>query len=670
MDPRHLKLYNEELFFIRQMGKIFADNNPDVAGRLGLLGDNQCSDPYVERLLEGFAFLSSRIQLQYEEEFPKFTQHLLDIIYPDFLTPLPSMSIVQFNPDTNGKLKEEGVIVSRKTKLLSPLVPPRSRSAKVDKSIKPAKCEFRTSQNVHLWPIEIKAVDYFLPEDIPNEIEKDLSPSIIASTQGVIKLSLQTTDDNIAFSDLKGLNQLVLYLAGDGSQSGKLYEALLAHVDQIVLHHQHKRTTTIRLLDKDSLRGIGFDEETALLPVTRRGFQGYRYLQEYFADRKRFMFISLDNIDAPLQAFTENAVDIYFLLNQIDENLRATIGKENIKLNCTPVINLFEKTADHVHLTKHPPKAKYNKNKKDISHYLPGHPVIVEKSQPRNFEIYRILSVKGLGNYQQEDVFFHPFYSLDHSTLDAKKQSFYTLQRHSEIRAIRDGDSAHYQGHETYISIADDAGDLPYSSKIKELRIKTLATNRGLSLYLKSGRYNFTTPDNSLPVMQKNGIVNIENFTPPRPSHQAGEHTWKLINLLSLNHLSLVDDGDNQDSIKALRNLLELQIHTQRVGDTSQQYIQVYRTQINRGLRKVSSEKIVHPLFVQGKITYARGLQITITLDEQAFEGGSAFLFGSVLERFFSQYTSINSFTQTIVRTLERGEIMKWPVRKGRQKSL
>ena len=658
MDARHLKLYNEELYFIRQMGKIFATNNPDVAGRLGLEGDNQCSDPYVERLLEGFAFLSSRIQLQYEEEFPKFTQHLLDVIYPDFLSPLPSMGMMQFNPDTNGKLKEDGFLVKRKTKLLSPRISPRK-----------VQCHFRTTQAVHLWPVKITAVDYLFPENMPGKIEQNLHPDVLDNTQGVIKLSLQTTDENITFSDLKGLDQLVLYLAGDGGQSGKLYEALLAHVEQIVLHNEHNNKTTLQFLNKDSIKATGFDEDTALLPLTRRGFQGYRYLQEYFAERKRFMFVSLNNLQQTLPTFTKNTLDIYFLLNQRNDNLRPILGLENIKLYCSPVINLFEKTADHVHLTKQPKKSQYRKNNKDVSHYLPGHPIIIEKSQPRNFEIYRVLSVKGLGDYQREDTDFHPFYSLHHSTLNTKKQSFYTLQRHSEIRAIRDKDSA-YQGNESYISIADDTGALPYSSKIKELTIKTLATNRGLPLYLQSGRFNFTTPNDSLPVAQREGICNIENFTPPRPSHQAGKHTWKLINLLSLNHLSIADTGDNEESIKALRKLLELQIHTQRVGDISQQYIQVFKTQIHRGLRKIKSEKIVHPIFVQGKMTYARGIQITITLDEQAFEGGSAFLFGSVLERFFSQYTSINSFTQTIIRTLERGEIMKWPVRKGRQQSL
>ena len=665
MDPRHLKLYNEELYFIRQMGKIFAENNPDVAGRLGILGDNQCSDPYVERLLEGFAFLSSRIQLQYKEEFPKFTQHLLDIIYPDFLSPLPSMSIVQFNPDTTGKLKEDGFLVKRKTKLLSPRISPRK-----------IQCQYRTTQDIHLWPIEISNVEYMFPEDMPDAIEKNLHPDVFDKTRAVLKLSLQTTDENIAFSDLKNLNELTFYLTGDGGQAGKLYEALLAHVQQVVLHHEHKRSTRLELLDKESIKTTGFDDDVALLPITRRGFQGYRYLQEYFAEPKRFMFVTLNDLKRPLQSFpaiddnANNELELYFLLDQRDDDLRKILSIKNIQLNCTPVINLFEKTADHVHLTKRPKKTSYRKNRKAVSHYLPGYPIIIEKSQPRDFEIYRIMSVKGLGDYQYEDTFFHPFYSLEHSTLDAKQRNFYTVQRHNEIRAIRDKDSdSYYQGYESYISIADDIEGLPYAAGLKELRIKTLATNRGLPLYLRSKRITFSTPNDSLPVTLREGICNIENFTPPRPAHQAGKHTWKLINLLSLNHLSIAND-DNEESIQALRKLLELQIHTQRVGDASQQYIQVYKTQINRGLRKVTTTKIVHPIFVQGKITYARGLQITITLDEQAFEGGSAFLFGSVLERFFAQYTSINSFTQTIVKTLERGEIMKWPVRKGRQKSL
>lgn len=654
MDSRHLKLYNEELYFIREMGKIFAKNNPKVAGSLGL-GGNECSDPYVERLLEGFAFLTSRIQLQYEEEFPKFTQHLLDVIYPDFISPLPSSSIVQFNPDITGKMTEEGYLVKRNTKLLSPRIPNKKM-----------QCEFRTTQDAMLWPIKINSVEYLLPEDLPNTISNTVPPDIFKNTHGTIKLSIKTTGDDINFSELKDLEELVFYLAGDGSQSGKIYESLLAHTQQIVFTDGKGE---IKLLDKSHITPLGFKKKTSILPTTKRGFQGYRYLQEYFLNPKRFMFVSLYDCKNEFLSIHSHSLDIYFLLNSRDDDLRRTLGVDNFKLNCTPIINLFEKTASHVHLNKRPTNVKHRKNKKDVSHYLPGYPIIVDKSQPRNFEIYRVLDVKGLGNYKQEDTNFYPFYSLNHGTLNSAEQSFYTLQRHEEIRAIRDSDDS-YHGNEIYISLAENTSNLPYSKDIKELRIKTLSTNRGLPLYFRTKNITFTTPDESLPVEIKNGICNIEDFTPPRPAHKASEHTWKLINLLSLNHLSIADESNSEESILALRELLELQIHTQRVGGINQQFIQVYKTQINRGLREVSTKKIVHPIYIQGKITYARGLQITITLDEEAFDGGSAFLFGSVLEQFFSQYTSINSFTQTIVKTLDRGEIMKWPIKKGTQQSL
>lgn len=654
MDPRHLKLYNEELHFIREMGKVFAANNPGVAARLDL-GAAECTDPYVERLLEGFAFLTSRIQLQYQEEFPEFSQHLLDIIYPDFLSPLPSISIIQFHPDTTGKLKEAGFPVKRGAKLLSPRVSPKK-----------VQCEFRTAHDIHLWPIEINHTQYLFPEDTHSNIKSAVHPDIFSDTRGVIRLSIKTTGDDIQFSDLDGLDKLPIYLSGSGHQSGSIYETLLAHTHQIVLHNEDSHST--QLINKNDLTPIGFEEETALLPTTRQGFQGFRLLQEYFAQPKRFMFVSLNNLKTSLQHFSETSLDIYFLLNKRDDNLLKTLTKDNFQLNCTPAINLFEKVADRVHLTKQPKKTTRRRSNKEVSHYLPGHPIIVDKSHPHNFEIYRILSVKGVGTYQGDDRLYYPFYSLNHSTLSKKEQSFYTLKRTPKIRTAKES-SKYYQGNEIYISLSDNENKLPYSNKVKELRIKTLSTNSGTALYLGSTRVEFTTPNDSFPVDLKKGITNIEEFSTPRPPHLAGEHTWRLINLLSLNHLSIADENDSNASIKALRELLELQIHTQRVGDSTQSVL-VYETQINRGLQKIETEKIVHPIHIQGKITYARGLQITITLEEEAFEGGSSFLFGSVLERFFAQYTSINSFTQTVIKTLERGEVMRWPIRAGNQKTL
>ena len=149
MDPRLLRYYNRELQHVREMGGEFAREYPKIAGRLGLEGF-ECADPYVERLLEGFAFLAARVQLKLDAQYPVFTQHMLEMIYPHYLAPVPSMAVVQMQPD----LKESGLLtghtVARHTAL-------RSLTGKDDRTA----CEYRTAHDVTLWPLELTEAKYF-----------------------------------------------------------------------------------------------------------------------------------------------------------------------------------------------------------------------------------------------------------------------------------------------------------------------------------------------------------------------------------------------------------------------------------------------------------------------------------------------------------------------------
>ena len=140
MDPRLLHYYNRELQHLREMGGEFAKEYPKVASRLTLDGYD-CADPYVERLLEGFAFLAARVQLKIDSEFPRFTQHLLEMVYPHYLAPTPSMAMVQFRPDLKEGALAEGFVLPRHTTLRSPSGGERT------------SCEYRTAHEVTLWPI-------------------------------------------------------------------------------------------------------------------------------------------------------------------------------------------------------------------------------------------------------------------------------------------------------------------------------------------------------------------------------------------------------------------------------------------------------------------------------------------------------------------------------------
>jgi len=157
MDPRLLQYYNLELQHLREMGAEFAEQFPKIAARLGMNG-LEVADPYVERLIEGVAFLASRVQLKLDAEFPRFTQALLEIVHPHYLAPTPSMLVAQLRPDTGDPNLASGLKTVARGSTMLGIAAGEDATA----------CEFRTAQDVTLWPIEIASASYFtFASDLP-----------------------------------------------------------------------------------------------------------------------------------------------------------------------------------------------------------------------------------------------------------------------------------------------------------------------------------------------------------------------------------------------------------------------------------------------------------------------------------------------------------------------
>src|SRR5436190_6522732 len=152
MDRRLLNLYNIELQHLRETAAEFARDFPKIAGRLALDREAKdiCPDPFVERLLEGFAFLAARVHLKLDAEFPRFTQSILETVYPHYLSPTPSMAVVRIEPDANAAQMETGFLIPRKSAL-------KSNLGKDEKTA----CEYRTAHDVTLWPIRIAEAQYY-----------------------------------------------------------------------------------------------------------------------------------------------------------------------------------------------------------------------------------------------------------------------------------------------------------------------------------------------------------------------------------------------------------------------------------------------------------------------------------------------------------------------------
>ncbi len=624
MDPRLLQYYNRELQHLREMGGEFAKEFPKIAGRLGLDGF-ECADPYVERLLEGFGFLAARVQLKLDAEFPRFTQHLLEMVYPEYLAPTPSMTVAQMHPDPSEGSLAEGFLVPRHSSLHSLL-------GKGDQTT----CEYRTAHDVTLWPLELEEAEYI------GTVTRLDAPDVRNARAG-IRLRLKTTA-GLDFAQI-ALDRLNLFLRGHDEIPMHLYEQMLANALSIQVRPVDRSTSWKVMIGRERIHPVGFGHKQALLPQGPRVFSGYRLLREYFAFPERFMFVDLDGLAPALGRCQDNRLDVLILLDRLDPVLENTVNRSNFALFCTPAINLFPKRTDRIHLT----------DESNEYHVVP------DRTRPLDYEVYQLNKVTGHGTGSVQEREFSPFYAANDLSKTSEHAAYFTLRRQRRLISSsqrQHGPRSSYFGSETYVSLID-ANEAPYSSNLRQLGITTLCTNRDLPLQMPVGKGNTDfTMESGAPV---ESVRCLAGPSRPKPSlaYAQGETAWRLISHLSLNYLSLIDTGEEHGAA-ALRELLTL------YGDSSEAPI---RKQIE-GVKSISSRTVTRRIPMPGPITFGRGLEITVTFDESLFEGTGVFHLGSVLEQFFARYVSLNSFTQTVLKTTERGEIMRWPVRIGSRHTL
>ncbi|HEV2331441.1 MAG TPA: type VI secretion system baseplate subunit TssF [Verrucomicrobiae bacterium] len=621
MDERLLEHYNTELRHLREMAGEFAREFPKIAGRLALDKDAKeiCPDPYVERLLEGFAYLAARIHLKLDAEFPRFSQSLLETIYPHYLSPIPSMAVVRFEPQGTDPGLAKGVPIPRGTLL-------RSNLGKGERTT----CTFQTAHAVRLLPLRIAEVRYFTRDvgelDLPAEVK----------AKAAIRLRLAITAA-VPFKEIAAA-PLTVYLRGADELPAMIYELILAHKTGLVVQSPTERGKNLAVLPPENIRRVGFSESEALLPPSPRSFEGYRLLREYFAFSQRFLFLGFDGFGDAMKLLTGEQMDLIVPLREADTRLENRVTSSSFELYCTPIINLFSKQLDRI----------------EISDKFSEFQVVADHNRPLDFEVFEIQSVTGYGTETGQEQEFRPFY-LARDT-DTERAAFYTLNRVPRMLTAKEkqfGGRSTYAGTEVYLSLVD-AGSAPYRSDLRQLGIRALCTNRHLPIQMATG---LGTTDFSMEINAPVASIRcLSNPTVPRPSLAEGRFSWRLISHLSLNYFSLIESKSG-DGVAALREMLRL-------------YADVNDRQTLRqieGLGKVQSRPIVRRIPGTGSIAFARGLEITLTFDEIAFEGTGAFLLGAVLEQFFAKYVTLNSFTETVVRTQQRGEIMRWPAQIGKR---
>jgi type VI secretion system protein ImpG len=625
MDPRLLRLYESELAFVRDMGAEFARQFPKIAARLGM-ASVEVADPYVERLLEGFALLTARVQLKMEAEFPTFTQSLLQMVYPHYFAPTPAMAVVQFSPDPGLRSMPQGALLPAGTML-------RSLLGTEDQT----NCEFRTAHEVQLLPVEIADAEYIASPGAVTALGLPEQRGVRAAIRIRLRMTGEGSFDKLA------MDRLTLFLSGPEGARARLYEQLIANVAAIYVRPTERPLPWQERLPDHSVCALGFDPGEALLPRAPQSFDGYRLLQEYYAMPERFLFLEIRNLDRPVGRCTSRELEIVLLLNRSEQMLAAAFGPEQFALFCTPAINLFLKRSDRINLT----------GREDELHIVP------DRMRPLDFEVFSVLSTEGYAPDQDAPQPFLPFYAANDLSRNPEHRSYYLLRRvprQLSSRARQRGPRSSYLGHEVHISLVN-AEHSPYPPGLRQLGLDLLCTNRDLPLSMPVGKQHtdFTIAV-SAPVASVRCIVGP---TAPRPCRTDGDYAWRFISHLGLNYLSLVDN-DTVHGAAALRELLRLYVPS----PTS-----VAARQLE-GLVSTSTHPIVRRIRGAGPITVGRGLQITLTIDEAPFGGAGGILLAAVLDQFFAKYVSINAFTETVLTNPERGEIMRWPMRLGQRQAL
>jgi type VI secretion system protein ImpG len=605
-----LLYYERELTYLREVGAQFAGKYPKIAARLMLEESKESEDPHVERLLEAFAFLAARVHLKLDDDFPEITEALLGIVYPHFIRPVPSMSIVELHLDMERGKLTTGLEIDSGTVLYS-------------RPVGGVPCKFRTCYDTTVWPVSVTGAEW----TSPNQLRPPLR-----ALDAAYALRLAVTSAPDAPLPKLELDRLRFHLTGENNLVHALYELLCSKLTRIVVRDPSNPKVPPVTLPAGSLRPVGFAEDEGMAPYPLRSHIGYRILQEFFAFPSKFLFVDVTGLDTVWGAGFRNNAELIFLFSSAGDEERAQrleigISPKTFRLGCVPIVNLYPQTTEPILLDQR--KYEYE-IKPDIR-------------RPAATEVFSLDEVASIDSDTHEIVTYRPFYSYRQEAAGARNECYWIANRRASHRLNDDAS-------DMYISLVDRSGRTAFPD-VDTLTVRTTCTNRNLPARLPFGNADGDFElEGSTPIKS---IVALTKPTLPLRPPTSKMALWHLVSHLSLNHLSLVEDGRD-----ALQQILRLYDFTE--SPFAQKMIE--------GITALKSRPHFAPIVAEHGVTFARGTRVELELDEEQFVGGGVYLFASVIEHFLALYATLNSFTQLSASSRQRKEVIReWPPRAGQK---
>ncbi len=633
--------YERELAFLRTRAADFAQRYPKIAGRLQLSGDVG-DDPHVERLMESFALLSARIHKRLDDDFPLFTEALLEVLYPHYLRPFPSCAVARFDLSAQALQMSQPAILPRGTELTS-------------RPVKGVPCRFRTSQATTLLPLRVASVSF------RHALGAPAGTPVPPQATSVLSITLDKLSPALSWSAALSA-PLRIYLDGEASQVSALREALCRQAVGVMWQTDAGRPWRQAAGGAAALpQGVGFAEDEALIDWDDRSHPAYRLLSEYFAFPDKFQFVDLPALfaspaekDAAGEGGAASRLTVHVLVAGLRADADASrfleaVAVHNVVLGAAPVVNLFRQAADPIRIT----------------HQQDSHAVVVDGRRAHGHEVHALERVYRVRQTAHGDMIdeVKPFFSLQHGALladDGLTPQGAAVPSGAQGVGLQGAIPAYWQlhrdedlaerspGHELMLTLVDANQHLT-TPAVETLSLDVLATNRDLPHLLAPG-----TPGGDL-FMSGGGpareVVLLRKPTRSHRVHRGKGMLWRLISHLSLNHLSLTGGG-----IDALKELLRLYDLPHSLSN---------RRQVEA---LVAIEFKPDTAWLPGEpfATFVRGTEVRLTVDEQGFVGTGLGLFATVLDHFFGLYVHINSYARlTVLSARTHEELIACPPRHG-----
>ena len=605
-----LPYYERELGFLRRYSREFSEKYPKIAGRLQIAGE-VCEDPHIERMIESFALLNSRIAKRLDDDYPEFTEALFEVLYPHYLRPFPSCSIAHMDFSGAAAQLTSASVIARGTQLTT-------------RAVRGAACTFRTAYPVTVAPLALTAASFSAIINIPEAVRPP------AGATSSVSITVASTAEQVSVPQLN-LDKLRVFIDGEPSFCAALRDALFMRT--VAAYVEADDSGRWIALGATPVSVAGFEEDESLIDFSARSHSAYRLLTEYFCFPEKFNFFDIDlRAMAAVLPSGARSITLHLALSgmRTDSNtarMLGTLSTNNVLLGCTPVVNLFRQRGEPIRLT----------------HTTASYPVLADARRAFAYEVHSIDSVKLVRQTPQGEsvVVFRPFYSLRHGQTPEKNGHYWVMRRDD---AIADKSP----GYETQISIVDIDFD-PAEVETDTLSLELTCTNRDLPASLAYGLRG-----GDLFLEGGSSVRTISFLRKPTASNRfergRGAH-WRLISHLSLNHLSLADGG-----LDAFREMLTL--YDLPRSPSSQRQI--------GGIAAIAYKPANAWLAGNPFACLVRGMEVRLTIEEEAFIGSGIHAFAHIIERFLGLYVHANSFTQLVIVSNKTGEeLLKCTPRSG-----